>query len=285
MASGSIDGLAFIGGSKAADDLIRQHPSPHRLKLFLQLEAKNMGIFLSDLFQEKSESLLETSINEAITGTTSYNGQRCTALKLLFVPTKHADAFVKKFVEKIHTLRVGLPWQTEGGVSQITPLPNQSRVQYMRDLIDDATSKGAKIVNENGGSIIGGEQSTLMVPAVLYPVTPDMRVYYEEQFGPVIPIAPYDEIETVFQYGRNGVYGQQVSLFTSKEDATTAAFLLDQFSQVFGKININSQCGRSPDALIFSGRRSSAMGVMSIKYALQEFSVPTAVVYKDAKGQ
>ena len=85
MASGSIDGLAFIGGSRAADELIRQHPSPHRLKLFLQLEAKNMGIFLPDLFQEKSNALLETVLNEAVTGTTSYNGQRCTALKLLFV--------------------------------------------------------------------------------------------------------------------------------------------------------------------------------------------------------
>ena len=44
MASGSIDGLAFIGGSDAADDLIKQHPHPHRLKVFLQLEAKNMGV-------------------------------------------------------------------------------------------------------------------------------------------------------------------------------------------------------------------------------------------------
>ena len=44
MATGAIDALAFIGGSKAADDLIRQHPHPHRLKVFLQLEAKNMGV-------------------------------------------------------------------------------------------------------------------------------------------------------------------------------------------------------------------------------------------------
>jgi glyceraldehyde-3-phosphate dehydrogenase (NADP+) len=44
MKTGDIDGLAFIGGSNAADDLIRQHPHPHRLKVFLQLEAKNMGV-------------------------------------------------------------------------------------------------------------------------------------------------------------------------------------------------------------------------------------------------
>lgn len=48
MQTGDIDGLAFIGGSSAADDLIKQHPEPHRLKIFLQLEAKNMGV--SNLF-------------------------------------------------------------------------------------------------------------------------------------------------------------------------------------------------------------------------------------------
>jgi glyceraldehyde-3-phosphate dehydrogenase (NADP+) len=281
MASGSIDGLAFIGGSRAADELIRQHPSPHRLKLFLQLEAKNMGIFLPDLFQERSNALLETALNEAVSGTSSYNGQRCTALKLLFVPTANANVFVKKFVEKINTLRIGLPWHTNGGISHITPLPNQQRIIYMKELIDDAVSKGATVVNKNGGTIIGGPNSTLMVPAVLYPVTASMKIYHEEQFGPVIPIVPYDTLETVLLYGREGIYGQQVSIFTSEHDAPTAASLLDHFSTVFGKININSQCGRSPDNLVFSGRRSSAMGVMSIKYALQEFSVPTAVVYKE----
>ena len=287
MASGFIDGLAFIGGSKAADELIRQHPSPHRLKLFLQLEAKNMGIFLSDIFQD--EQLLEAGLNEAISGTTSYNGQRCTALKLLFVPANNATTFVSKFVDKIHDLRIGLPWQESksGLLPHITPLPNQKRVQYMKELIEDAISKGAKIMNNNGGDILGGPDSTLMVPAVLYPVTSAMKVYWEEQFGPVIPIAPYETLDTVIQYGRDGTYGQQVSIFTSAAahvgatNNNDASILLDIFSQVFGKININSQCGRSPDNLPFSGRRSSALGVMSISYALQEFSIPTAVVYKN----
>eukprot|EP00957_Ditylum_brightwellii_P169492 12900445-Ditylum_brightwellii.AAC.1 len=79
----------------------------------------------------------------------------------------------------------------------------------MKELIEDATSKGAKIINENGGTIVGGSESTLMIPAVLYPVTPDMKVYEEEQFGPIVPIVEYDSIDTVLQYGREGKYGQQ----------------------------------------------------------------------------
>merc|ERR1712071_702734 len=97
MATGDIDGLAFIGGSRAADNLIRKHPSPHRLKLFLQLEAKNMGIFLPNLFEPSNSSVLETAINQAVQGAFSYNGQRCTALKLLFVPRKHAEDFTTPF--------------------------------------------------------------------------------------------------------------------------------------------------------------------------------------------
>lgn len=104
------------------------------------------------------------------------------------------------------------------------------------------------------------------------------------QFGPIVPIAPYDDIDTVLSYGRDGEYAQQVSIFTAQQDTDVAANLLDKFSSVFGKVNINSQCGRSPDTLPFSGRRSSAMGVMSVKDALLEFSVPTVVAYKD-KGQ
>jgi len=238
---------------------------------------------LSDLFDGTSsaDDALENALDQAVLGSLSFNGQRCTALKLHFVPKEHGEFFTKKFVQKIEALRVGLPWIEENGkYPNITPLPNQKRIEYMKQLIDDATAKGAKVMNSNGGSIIGGPDSTLMVPAVLYPVTPDMKVYDEEQFGPVIPITVYDDIETPLEFGQAGPYGQQVSIFTSN-DAATAASVIDRFSTVFGKINLNAQCGRSPDILPFSGRRSSAMGVMSVSHALKEFSIPTVVSYKD----
>ena len=284
METGLVDGLAFIGSSKAADNLIHSHPHPHRLKVFLQLEANNMGILLSDIFEQENNSVLENAVDEAVLGSLSYNGQRCTALKIFFVHTKHAKTFAQKLAEKIEALPMGLPWQTHGDKaipSKITPLPNQHRVEYMKSLLDDALSKGAKIINKDGGSIIGGKESTLMVPAVLYPVTPDMNVYHEEQFGPLVPVAVYDDLETVLEFGRTGPYAQQVSIFTV--DPKQSAHLLDKFSSVFAKVNLNSQCGRSPDVLPFAGRRSSAMGVMSVGDALREFSVPTVVAYKDKK--
>eukprot|EP00965_Chrysotila_dentata_P055804 1850690-Pleurochrysis_carterae.AAC.1 len=78
MQSGKVDIFAFIGGSKAADALMKTHPEPHRLKACLALDAKNLAIVMPDCN-------LDSAVAECVTGSLSYNGQRCTALKLMFV--------------------------------------------------------------------------------------------------------------------------------------------------------------------------------------------------------
>jgi len=287
MESGDIDGLAFIGGTVAADKLIKAHPEPHRLKIFLQLEAKNMAIVLKDMVEEEGSYSKDQMVGDIVTGALSYNGQRCTALKIIFVPRGHGADIANAIAKRVEKLFVGMPWETSlGAYSQITPLPTQGRIDYMNDLLDDALSKGATIVNKDGGETGHHEAvesphdtSKLMVPAVLYNVSPDMRVYTEEQFGPIVPIVEYDSIDEVLSYGLSSEYAQQVAMFTNQA-TSEAVTIVDTFSAVYGKINVNSQCGRSPDSVPFSARKSSGMGVMSIEDALKEFSVPTVVSYK-----
>jgi len=91
MKTGAVDALAFIGGSAVADALIKDHPNPHRLKLFLQLEGKNLGIVLPD-------ADLDVAAEQVTIGSTTYNGQRCTAIKLVFVHESVADKFLAAFV-------------------------------------------------------------------------------------------------------------------------------------------------------------------------------------------
>ncbi len=138
---------------------------------------------MEDLFDPKNAQVLDTVLDEAVLGSLSFNGQRCTALKIMFAPSSQGETVAKALAERVERLPVGLPWQKwdNGSLSKITPLPNQNRIDYMKSLIDDATSKGAKVMNKDGGTILGGSESTLMVPAVLYPVTPDMKIYSEEQ--------------------------------------------------------------------------------------------------------
>lgn len=264
MSSGKIDVLAFIGSSKVADILKKQHPKPHRLRCVLGLDAKNAGIILPD-------ADLETTVSECLTGTLSYNGQRCTALKLLFVHTSILDEFLQRFSQGVSGLKCGMPW--EDGVS-ITPLPEPGKIQYLTQLVEDATKGGAGVVNEGGGTV----NTTFFYPAVLCPVTPSMRIYREEQFGPVVPIVPYDDIRSPLDYVIESSYGQQVSIFG--KDPKTIARLIDPLVNQVCRVNLNSQCQRGPDTFPFTGRKDSAEGTLSVSDALRVFSIRTLVAAK-----
>ena len=89
----------------------------------------------------------------------------------------------------------------------------------------------------------GGEaHGALIRPAIIYPVNEQMRVWQEEQFGPVIPVAVYDDIEEVYAYLATSPYGQQAAVFSGSSAAS--APVLDVLSTVVGRININTQCSR-----------------------------------------
>jgi glyceraldehyde-3-phosphate dehydrogenase (NADP+) len=264
MASGKIDVFAFIGTNKAASALKKLHPKPHRLRAALGLDAKNPGIVLPDVN-------LDNAVTEAITGSLSFNGQRCTALKILFVHENVVGSFLEKFEEKLAQLKPGMPW--EPGVS-LTPLPEPGKTEYLQGLVDDAVSKGARVVNEGGGTT----QAQFFYPAVLYPVTPDMRVYHEEQFGPVVPVVAYRDLETVIEYVLDSDFGQQLSIFGN--DSKQVGRLVDAFANQVGRININAQCQRGPDSFPFNGRKNSAEGTLSVDDALRVFSIRTLVATK-----
>ncbi len=264
METGKIDVFAFIGTNKGANELKKLHPKPHRLKAILGLDAKNPAIVLPD-------ADLNTAVSECIMGSLSFNGQRCTALKILFIHTSIVDSFIKKFSEEIKKLKCGMPW--DAGVN-LTPVPEPGKTDYLKDLVEDAKQHGAKIMNEGGGEIL----HTFFYPAVLYPVSSKMRVYSEEQFGPVIPIVPYENVDEPMHYVINSNFGQQVSIFGN--DSRTIARLIDVFSNQVGRINLNTQSQRGPDSFPFNGRKDSAEGTLSVADALRVFSIRTLVATK-----
>ena len=265
MASGKIDTLAFIGSSKAADSLQKVHPRPHRLRVTLGLEAKNPAIILPD-------ADLEQAVEECIAGSLSFNGQRCTAIKIIFVHESISQEFLKLFAAAIRKLKCGMPW--ESGV-MITPLPEQDKPAYLRELISDAEQFGAKVVNEGGGAV----NETFFYPALVYPVSERMRLYHEEQFGPVVPVLPFSDIETPVNYIVDSPYGQQVSIFGGDPDSMAA--LIDPLVNQVCRVNINSQCQRGPDIFPFTGRKDSAVGTLSVSDALRAFSIRTLVAAKN----
>jgi glyceraldehyde-3-phosphate dehydrogenase (NADP+) len=264
MESGKVDVFAFIGTNKGANDLKKLHPKPHRLKAILGLDAKNPGIVLAD-------ADLDNAVAECVAGSLSFNGQRCTALKILFVHKSIVDVFIEKFLTEVKKLKPGMPW--DAGVG-LTPLPEPGKTDYLKGLVDNAKANGAKVMNENGGEIL----ESFFYPAVLYPVNEKMNIYHEEQFGPIIPIVPFEKDEEAIQYVLNSNFGQQVSLFG--KDSKRLAQMMDAFVNQVGRINLNAQCQRGPDTFPFTGRKDSAEGTLSIADALRVFSIRTIVATK-----
>ncbi len=264
METGKVDVFAFIGTNKGANELKKLHPKPHRLKSILGLDAKNPAIVLPD-------ADIDNAASECALGALSFNGQRCTALKILFVHKSVVDEFTRKLVHEINKLKPGMPW--EDGVG-LTPLPEPGKTDYLLQLVEDAKLNGASVVNPGGGET----HYTFFYPAVLYPVNSKMRIYYEEQFGPLVPIVPFEKEEDAIEYVVNSNFGQQVSIFG--KNSAALGKMIDAFANQVGRINLNAQCQRGPDTFPFNGRKDSAEGTLSVSDALRVFSIRTLVATK-----
>jgi aldehyde dehydrogenase (NAD+) len=161
-----------------------------------------------------------------------------------------------------------MPW--DEGV-QITPLPGPHRTAYMDEALRDAQAQGARVVNAGGGESC----VTLYRPAVVYPVREGMKLYREEQFGPLVPVADFEDIEEALQYVVTSEHGQQVSLFGN--DPAQLGALIDPLVNQVCRVNLNSQCQRGPDVFPFAGRKDSAEGTLSVTDALRAFSIRSMV--------
>ena len=122
------------------------------------------------------------------------------------------------------------------------------------------------------------ETFCMRIPALLYPVKEGMKVWREEQFGPVVPVARFAQVEEAIQYLIDSDYGQQVSIFGS--ESQEVADLIDQLANQVSCVNLNAQCQRGPDTFPFTGRKDSAEGTLSVFDALRSFSIRTVVATK-----
>lgn len=264
MQSGKINVLTLIGSSKVANELKKLHPKVNRLRAILGLDAKNAAIITKN-------ADLKLAVQETVTGALTFNGQRCTALKIIYVHKDIAGDFLALLKTEVAKLKYGMPW--EKGV-MLTPLPEPGKPAYLKEVVEDAVAHGAEVVNENGGENL----ESFVYPAIVYPVNNKMKLYREEQFGPVIPVIPYDDIEEPIQYLIDSTHGQQVSIFSN--DTEEVASIIDPVINQVSRVNINCQCQRGPDVFPFTGRKDSAEGTLSVVDALRAFSIRSLVATK-----
>jgi glyceraldehyde-3-phosphate dehydrogenase (NADP+) len=271
MKTGRVDVLAFIGSSRVGNIIRAAHPMPHRLRSILGLDAKNPAVILPD-------ANIDVAVKECVRGALSYNGQRCTAIKIIFAHKKIAKEFTEKFVAAVNSLKPGMPWDADVA---ITPLPDSQKPMALRHMLEEAISKGAKLENPGMGGLIAGN---LFFPAVVSGVPLDTELAREEQFGPIVPIVEYDDLKDFEDYVVRSNYGQQAAIFG--QDPIVIGHLVDKLANQICRINLNTQCQRGPDVYPFTGRKNSAEGTLSVGDALRAFSIRSMVAAKhDAVGK
>jgi glyceraldehyde-3-phosphate dehydrogenase (NADP+) len=256
-AMGTIDVFAFIGSEGAANAILKGHPTPSFVHKILGLGAKNAGIVLAG-------ADLDIVAARLVKGSLGFNGQRCTAEKIIFAPAGgEGDKLVAAIAERVGKLPLGMPWDPNVA---ITPLPEPQKLESMWALISDAVGKGARIANDGGGR---GCYS-IMRPAVLDHVAVGMKIYDEEQFGPVVPVARYEHLDEVIAWHVRSPYGQQAGIHGP--DSAARRDLANALTSYVARVNLDDVCQRGPDTFGFTAADKSGHGTLSIRAALLSFS-------------
>ena len=251
-------GINFINFTGSTEIGARISKLTSMVPILMELGGKDAAIVLED-------ANLELTASNIVAGGYSYSGQRCTAVKRILVIDKVADKLVAKIKEKIEKLIVGNPLEKD---VDIVPLISSKAADFVCELIDDAKEKGADLV-------IGGKRDgNLIYPTLFDKVTTEMRLAWEEPFGPVIPIIRVNNKDEAIEIANKSEYGLQSAVFTKNiNDAFYVADKLD-----VGTVQINNKTERGPDHFPFLGVKASGIGTQGIRYSIESMSRLKATV-------
>lgn len=238
----SIDFINFTGSTEVGTRISK---ITSMVPLLMELGGKDAAIVLKD-------ADLDLAASNIVSGAYSYSGQRCTAVKRILVVEEVADKLVEKVKEKVEKLKVGNP--LDG--AEVVPLIDNKAADFVWELIDDAREKGAHL-------LVGGKrEENLIYPTLFDNVTTDMRLAWEEPFGPVLPIIRVKDKDEAIEIANKSEYGLQSSVFT--ENINEAFYVADKLE--VGTVQVNNKTERGPDHFPFLGVKASGIGTQGIKY-------------------
>ncbi|EIE25996.1 NADP-dependent glyceraldehyde-3-phosphate dehydrogenase [Coccomyxa subellipsoidea C-169] len=197
---------------------------------------------------------LDLAAKNIVKGGFSYSGQRCTAVKLVLALESIADELVAKVKKGVDALSVGAPEDN----AAITPVISKSSADFIEGLVKDAEAKGAKLLQPYK------REGNLIWPLLIDHVTPDMRLAWEEPFGPVVPVVRVKSVEEAIDHCNANNLALQGCVFTRDVDA--AIRISDAMET--GTVQVNSAPARGPDHYPFQGFRDSGIGSQGIKNSL-----------------
>lgn len=226
--------------------------------IMLELGGKDAALVLED-------ADLEHAAKQIVAGAFSYSGQRCTAIKRVIVLESVADKLATLLQEEVSKLTVGDPFDN----ADITPVIDNASADFIWGLIEDAQEKEAQALTPIK------REGNLLWPVLFDQVTKDMKVAWEEPFGPVLPIIRVASVEEAIAFANESEFGLQSSVFTND---FKKAFEIAEKLEV-GTVHINNKTQRGPDNFPFLGVKGSGDGVQGIKYSIEAMTNVKSIVF------
>ena len=246
--------VTFTGGTSTGERIAQK---AKMIPLVMELGGKDPAIICED-------ANLELAAKQIVSGAYSYSGQRCTAIKRVLVHRSVADELVSLIQSEVEKLSVGSPEDN----ATIVPLIDEQSADFVQGLIDDALEKGATLVLGNK------REENLIYPTLLDHVTKEMRIAWEEPYGPVLPIIRVDSQEEAIEIANASEYGLQASVFTQNLDkALTITRKLET-----GSIQINGRTERGPDHLPFIGIKKSGLGIQGVRRSIESMTREKVII-------
>jgi benzaldehyde dehydrogenase (NAD) len=215
---------------------------------------------------------LDRAVAAASFGSFMHQGQICMSTERIVIDRSVAEDFAERLAERASSLRVGDPREAD---TQIGPLVNEAAVERVAEHVEDAVSRGAKLVT---GGVARGR---FFPPTVLMDVTPGMRVYSEESFGPVVAIVPVDDVDEAVRVANDTDYGLSAAVFSA--DVGAAMEIARRLET--GICHINDATVNDEPPMPFGGVKHSGWGRFGGRAALEEFTELRWITIQDSPRQ
>jgi phosphonoacetaldehyde dehydrogenase len=209
-------------------------------RMVLELGGNDPIIVMDDADLEEAAAL-------AVSGSYKNSGQRCTAIKRMFVQSSVAEEFVEKVLDKTRNWTYGNPADSKVEMGTVI---DEAAARLFETRVNEAISQGAKL-------LVGNQrQGALYSPTLLDHVTTDMTLVREETFGPVSPIVRFNALDEVIQMVNGTAYGLSSSVCTNRLDIITK--LVNELN--VGSVNVREVPGYRLELTPFGGIKDSGLG-------------------------
>ncbi|MBN2203020.1 MAG: aldehyde dehydrogenase family protein [Candidatus Aenigmarchaeota archaeon] len=256
VAHPDVDMISFTGGTEGGKHLAS---IAGMKKLHLELGGKAPAIVLDDCN-------LDNAVKECLIGSLKFSGQRCDAISRILIVESIADKFVEKAMEEMKEWKFGDPSKED---TVVGPLINEKAASFVKELVDDAISKGAKL-------LCGGKkyEHGYFEPTLLDNVTKNMRIAWEETFGPVVTIIRVKNYEEAIELSNKSEFGLDSCIFTQDIDKAIDAGLRIES----GSVHVNAHPTHGVGLFTFGGDKESGMGRQGVMHSAIEMTKPHTIV-------